>query len=57
MDAKEGLRSSGVIVGRELVNEVVAASCGKKLGAVVEACWVCRIHDVQNAKFGMCMRV
>ena len=57
MDAKEGLRGSGVIVGRELVNEMVAASCGKKLGAVVEACWVCRIHDVQNAKFGMCMRV
>ena len=49
MNAHHCLGGGGVIVGGELVDEVVAAPGGEELGAVVEAGRVCGIHDLRRS--------
>lgn len=53
MDADEGLGPVGVVVGGELVDEVIPAAGGEELGAVVEASGICRVHDVQSVSYWM----
>ena len=48
MHAEKGNGSCGIIACRKLIHEVVAATSGEKLCAVVEAGGVRGIHDLRR---------
>ena len=46
MDANKSSRGSGVIVRRELIDEVISATSREQFGAVIEAGGICGIHGL-----------